>query len=276
MAVASIVCVDGELDVHDTAIGAVTAAIERRREVATARIGVSSGDIEVGDPLGFAKRLCELAAPGAILMSDTIRRAIARDHHGVVDLGAISTTGYLDRIQVFELTDALTHDRTVLALELVPHGRVGHVGHEAEDHAQYDAELRTYDRRVWGAAFAHRGFVERAHGNQHLIAFADPLDAFRTALAMIGEMEQLHLGALSIGIERGTMTYMADHWRSAAWGIADRIRTSEYRCLASSMAVVDAVGVPALRDLGLVIEVVEEVVQKGIRDKVRVAQLRIA
>lgn len=275
MAVASIVCVDGELDVHDTASAAVTAAIERRREVATARIGISAGDIEVGDPLGFAKRLHELAVPGAILVSDTIRRAVAKDDHAFVDLGSISTTGYLDRIHAFELTDATTRDRTVLAIELVPHGRLGRVGHEAEDHAQYDAELRTYDRRVWGAAFAHRGFVERAYGNLHLIAFANPIDPFHTALAMIGEMEQLDLGALSIGIERGTMTYMADHWRSAAWGIAERIRTSQYRCLASSMTVVDAVGIPALRRLGLVIEVVEEVVQKGIRDKVRVAQLRI-
>lgn len=276
MAVASIVCVDGDLDVHDTASAAVTAAIERRREVADARIGISAGDIEVGDPLGFAKRLFELAAPGEILVSDTIRRAVAHHERAFVDLGSISTIGYLDRMHVFELGGATTRERTVLAIEMVPHGRVGTIGNEAQDHAQYDAELRTYDRRVWGAAFAHRGFVERAHGNLHLLAFARPKDAFHTALAMMAEMEVLNLGMLHLGIERGTMTYMADHWRSAAWGIAERIRTGQYRTLASSMAVVDAVGIPALRDLGLVIEVVEEVVQKGIRDKVRVAQLRMA
>ncbi len=275
MSVASIVCVDGELDVHDTASAAVTAAIERRREAPTARIGISVGDLEIGDPLGFAKRLCELAAPSEILVSDAIRRA-TRDEHAFVDLGAISTTGFVDRIHVFEVDGATTRERTVLAIQLRTHGRIGRVGHEAEEAARYDAELRAYDRRIWGAAFAHRGFVERARGNPYLIAFADPVDAFRTALASIAEIEELRLGTLHIGVERGTMTYMADHWRSNAWVVAEKMRIAQFGCLASSMTVVDAIGIPALRDLGLVIEVVEEFVQKGIPDKVRVAQLRMA
>ena len=275
MAVASIVCVDGELDVHDTASAAVTAAIERRREVATARIGISAGDLDIGDPLGFATRLYELASPGEILVSDTIRRA-TRDEHAFVDLGAISTAGYVDRIHVFEVDGATTRERTVLAIQLVTRGQVIQVGHEAEHDARYDAELRTYDRRIWGAGFAHRGFIQQADGDPYLIAFGNPMDAFHTALASIAENEERHLGALHIGIAHGRMTYSADRWRSAAWSTAERIRTGQYRCLASSMAVVDAIGISRLRDLGLVIEVVEEFVLKGIPDKVRVAQLRLA
>lgn len=274
MPVASILCVDGELDVHDTARAAVTAAIERRREVAGARIGISAGDIEVGDPLGFAKRLYELATPGAILVSDTIRRATGGDH-AFVGLGAISTAGYLDRIHVYELDGAIERQRTAVALEMAPHGRIGIVGAEAEERAREEAELRTYDHRIWGIASAHRGFVDRSQGHEHLIAFADPIDAFHAALAALAEIERSNLGHLHIGIDHGTMTYMADHWWSGVWTVAQRIRARQYRRIASSMRVVEALGIPRLGQLGLVIEVVEEVTQKGVRDPVRVAQLRI-
>lgn len=267
VSIPSIVCVDGELDVHDTAAAAVLAAIERRREAPDARIGIAAGDLEVGDPLGFAKRLCELAAPGAILVSNTIRSA-ARGHR-YVDLGAISSTTSVDRIHVFELGGAVHRTRTVLALELMQEVAAG------EHDARYEAELRDYDRRVWMIAFRHRGFVARTTVTAHLLVFAEPADAFRFAVAFDQEMSAVLLGLIRIGIATATMSYRADAWSSPAWGVAERIGSTELRCIGSSMTSVDGIGgSPALRKLGLVMEVVEEVTHKGVRDPIRVAQLR--
>jgi len=280
MMIASIVCVDGEFDLHDTASAAVCAAIERRREAPGARIGIAAGNVEHGDPLGLATRLYELAEPDSILVSDTIRRAVVADigyaAGEFVDLGALSTSGYVDRVQVFELGLASERTRTVLAIEVAPHARVRAAGEEVEERARYDAALRAWERRLWDLAVAHRGLLDHVVGHDHLFAFVHPLDAFQAALAAVAAMEALHLGTVAIGIERGQMSYLADRWWSPAWTTAQRIRGSEYRRIASTMTVVDAIGAPALAALGLVIEVVEEVVQKGVRDPVRVAQLRIA
>jgi class 3 adenylate cyclase len=270
VSIASIVCVDGELDVHDTAAAAVLAAIERRREAPEARIGVAAGDLEVGDPLGFAKRLSELAVPGSILVSNTVRSA-ARDHR-YVDLGAISATTSIDRIHVFELGGAVYRTRTVLALELIQDHVVGVA---SEQDARYGAELLDYDRRVWMIAFRHRGFVARTTASTHLLAFAEAQDAFRFAVAFDQEMSAVLLGLTRIGIATATMSYRADAWASPAWGVAERIGSTELRCIGSTMTSVDSVGgAPALRALGLVMEVVEEVTHKGVRDPIRVAQLR--
>lgn len=269
MSVASIVCVDGELDVHDTARAAVTAAIERRRDAPTAKIGVAVGELEIHDPLGFATRLSELAEAGAILVSDAIRRAAAPDHLGFVDLGAISTGGHLDRVHVFELAGATARTRTVLALEL----SLGRLGPDDTD-ARIDAEHREYDRRVWAGLAKHGGFVERSIAGDYLAAFATPRDAFRAALAITRDLDALDL-RVHAGIEHGRLGYTGDRWVGAAWQTAQRIRSHGFRQLASTMAAVEAVGTASLSALGLVIEVVEEVVQRGVRDPVRVAQLQI-
>jgi class 3 adenylate cyclase len=272
MAVASIVCVDGELDVHDTARSAVKAAIERSTEVA--RIGICVGDIEIGDPLGLAKRLCEVAPPGAILVTDSIRRAV--DDDGFIDLGAVSIAGYRDRVQVFELRGVRARRRTVLSIEMVRDTRLVAATDEEED-ARFAAQLLAYDRTVWRIAFAHRGFVDHSRGTEHAIAFERPLEALRAALALDAAMTAHHdaLGSLRLGVDRGVMTYLADHWWSTAWRTAERVRSSRFRHLGASMALVNEVGQPALRQLGLVIEVVEEVVQKGVLDPVSVAHLRM-
>lgn len=159
----------------------------------------------------------------------------------------------------------------MLAIGLVQTVRVVAVGTEEDDRAHHEAQLREYDRRIFRTAFLRRGFVERVD-EVHLLAFSDPADAFRAAISARKNVD-LQLGMLEIGIETAVMRYSADRWTGSAWGIASRIRAGGRR-LASTMTAVEAVGQPALRDLGLVIEVVEEVVHKGVRDLVRVAQLR--
>ncbi len=270
MAVGSILCVDGDLDVHDTASAAVKAAIERHREMHSARIGVAVGDLDLGDPLGFAKRLCELAEPGSILVTDSIRRAVAYDQHALVDLGAISASGYLDRVHVFELDGVTSRSRTVLSLELSTRGRL-----EKLDDARVDAEAREHDRRVWSLFAKHRGFVERSLDGDYLAAFELPLDALRAAIAIGRDLETRGV-RVHAGVERGRLDYVADRWVGPAWQTALRIRGHFASPLACTMTVAEAVGPAGLSALGVVIEVVEEVVQRGVRDPVRVAQLRMA
>lgn len=268
MSVASIVCVDGELDVHDTASAAVKAAVERRRDAPTAKIGVAVGELEIGDPLGFAKRLSELAEAGAILVTDAIRRAVVPDQLRFVDLGALSTGGYLERVHVFELGGAIERTRTVLSLQL----SLGRVGPDTD--ARTDAEQREYDRRVWAGLAKHGGLVEHSISGEYLAAFAAPREAFRAALAITRDLDTLDL-RVHAGVEHGQVAYIGDRWVGAAWQTAQRIRSRGFRQLASTMAAIEAIGTASLSALGLVIEVVEEVVQHGVRDPVRVAQLQI-
>lgn len=270
MSVASIVCVDGELDVHDTASAAVQAAIQRRRDAPTARIGVAIGELEIGDPLGFAKRLVELAEPGAILVTDAIRRAVAPATHVFVDLGAISSAGYLERVHVFELDGKPARTRTVLALELRHVGRV----REANEAARVDAENRAYDRRVWAGLAKHRGYVERSITGDYLAAFERPLDAFRAAVALIRDLDQLDMRVLA-GIERGDLVYTADRWVGEPWRIAEHVVRRYGVHLCSTMTAIEAVGHAALASLGLVIEAIEEQVDRGVRSPVRVALLQM-
>lgn len=270
MAVGSILCVDGDLDVHDTASAAVKAAIERHRELHSARIGVAVGDLDLGDPLGFAKRLSELAIAGSILVTDSIRRAVAADQHALVDLGAISPSGHLDRVHVFELDGVTNRVRTVLSLELSTLGRP-----QKLDDARVDAEAREHDRRVWSLLAKHRGFVERSIAGEYVAAFGSPLDAFRAALAIMRGLDALDV-RIHAGLEHGQMQYSGDRWVCAAWATAQRIRSRNPQQLASTMAAVEALDAAGLAALGLVIEVVEEVVQRGVRDPARVAQLRMA
>jgi class 3 adenylate cyclase len=269
MAVGSILCVDGDLDVHDTASAAVKAAIERHRELHSARIGVAVGDLDLGDPLGFAKRLCELADRGTILVTDSIRRAVAHDQHALVDLGAISASGHLDRVHVFELDGLTSRERTVLSLELSTLGRPDKL-----DDARVDAEAREHDRRVWSLLAKHRGFVERSLVGEYVAAFASPLDAFRAAVAIVRDLETLDV-RVHAALEHGGMLYSGDRWVGPAWATAQRIRSRNLQQLASTMTAVEAVDAAELAALGLVIEVVEEVIQRGVRDPVRVAQLQI-
>ncbi len=272
MAVGSILCVDGDLDVHDTASAAVKAAIERHRELHSAKIGVAVGDLDLGDPLGFAKRLCELADRGSILVTDSIRRAVAYDGHVLVDLGAISASGHLDRVHVFELDGVTSRMRTVLSLEI---STLGRPSSGKLDDARVDAEAREHDRRVWSLFAKHRGFVERSIPGEYVAAFGSPLDAFRAALAIIRDLDTLDV-RVHAGLEHGLMHYRGDRWVCTAWATAQRIRSRNLQQLASTMAAVEALDAAELAALGLVIEVVEEVVQRGVRDPVRVAQLRLA
>lgn len=263
MSIASIVCVDGELDVHDTASAAVKAAIERRRETATARIGVAVGELELGDPLGFAKRLAELAEPGQVLVTDSIRRA-AGDDHRFVDLGALSTAGYLDRVHVFELGGSAERTRTVLSIEIV-----GELFESAEP--RIDAEFREYDRRVWSLVAKHGGLIQRSSSGDYLAAFALPIDAFRAAVAIVRDLGGLD-ARVHTGIDHARMTYVADRWVGSAWQTARRIRSQTFRRVASTMTAVEVLGLEAMPALGLVIEVIEEVVYQGVRNPVGVAQ----
>jgi class 3 adenylate cyclase len=274
VAVASIVCVDDDLDVHDTASAAVAAAIERRRETPTARIGVCVGDIEVGDPLGLAKRLCAIAEPGVILVSDAIRRAVEPEHRSFLDLGAVAITGYADRIHVFELEGARQRDRCILAIDLEVFARV--VGKDVEDSARDEAELADFDRTVWRQMLAHRGFVQRVERLEYTVAFANPSAAVDAALALY-RVWSTHeaIGRLVMGLEQGRLTYIVERWWGPALTTARRVASSRFQCLGMSMAVVESLGHAEVTRRGLLIEEVHEMVQKGVRDPVRVAHVRI-
>ncbi|MBA2539546.1 MAG: hypothetical protein H0V17_07925, partial [Deltaproteobacteria bacterium] len=229
MAVASIVCVDGDLDVHDTASAAVAAAIERRRESPTARIGICVGDIELGDPLGFARRLSTIAEPGAILVSDTIRRSVERDDRSFLDLGAVSIAGYADRMHVFELDGARQRDRCIVAIELSRNGVVSRRD-EPEDQARTEAELSDYDRTVWRQLAAHRGFVQRVERLEYLVAFDAPVDAVDAAIALHRVWAPHEaIGRLVFGFELGRLTYMVDRWWGSAMITANRIASTRFQ-----------------------------------------------
>jgi class 3 adenylate cyclase len=251
MSVASIVCVDGDSDIHDTARTAIAAAVARRTDAPSARIGVATGDIELGDPLGLANRLAVLADPGQILLSEAVRRTVAREQHELLDLGAISVGRLVDRVQVFELGGPRKRPRTALAIDISPHGRIASTGQENDE---LDGELHAYDELVLKTALRHGGYLERISGMELLFAFSRVAEAVRAAIAIEAQWATAlqHVGNLRIAVDVREMQYFGDRWLSSAWTVVERFcDLARYRQLAVTDAVVAELGDASLQALGL-------------------------
>jgi class 3 adenylate cyclase len=271
MSVASILCVDGEVDIHDTARGAVAAALDRRTD--TTRIGISTGDIELGDPLGLANRLAAIARPGQLLMSDAVRRSIARDHHELFDLGAVSLGSRVDRIHVFELGGARTRTRTAFAIDLAPHNKL------STDEDTLDGELQAYDQLILKHALRHGGFLDRTAGTEMMFAFADLAGALVAAKEIDTAWHSAlsHVGNLRCAVAIADMHYYGDRWFSSAWDIVERVLSfSQFRQVVITDAVLAAAGEAGLAAFGLgAVSPREEVILKGRRDAVGVHRVAL-
>ena len=102
---------------RDSAVGAVDAAVESLAAGAAVtppqvlRVGVATGEVsfsEDGDvhgrPVVEAARLCALAAPGTVLMTDVTRRVIgSRSAHDVVDDGTRDLRGIPEPIRIHRI-----------------------------------------------------------------------------------------------------------------------------------------------------------------------------
>jgi len=112
---------DGLMLAFASALTAVACAIRMQQQIAAAnaetdgqslglRIGLNAGEVSsfeddyFGTPVVVAKRLCDRAEPGQILVSEVIRALVgSRGAHRFVPLGRVPLKGFADALPVFEL-----------------------------------------------------------------------------------------------------------------------------------------------------------------------------
>ncbi len=112
---------DGLMLAFSSALGGVRCAIDMQRQTATRggrvsrepiglRVGLNAGEAIAADddyfgmPVIVAKRLCDCAAPGQVLVSDVVRSLVGnREGMRFADVGAIELKGLADRVFAFEL-----------------------------------------------------------------------------------------------------------------------------------------------------------------------------
>jgi adenylate cyclase len=73
-----------------------------RTGIAAGKVIVFEGDDFIGMPINFASRLCDAAAPGEVLVSDSVAAALGGDY-GVVPLGELQFPGIVAPVEVWRL-----------------------------------------------------------------------------------------------------------------------------------------------------------------------------
>jgi eukaryotic-like serine/threonine-protein kinase len=112
---------DGLMIAFPSALGAVRCAVAMQRQIAARggrvsgdeiglRVGLNAGEtISVGDDyfgmsVVVAKRLCDRAAPGQVLVSDVVRSLVGgREDVRFAEVGELELKGVADRVGAFEL-----------------------------------------------------------------------------------------------------------------------------------------------------------------------------
>jgi class 3 adenylate cyclase len=112
---------DGLMIAFSSALGGVRCAVDMQRQIAARggrvsrepiglRVGLNAGEtIAVEDdffgmPVIVAKRLCDRATPGQVLVSDVVRSLVGnREGMRFMEVGALELKGVADRVFAFEL-----------------------------------------------------------------------------------------------------------------------------------------------------------------------------
>ena len=112
---------DGLMLAFASALGGVRCAIDMQRQIATRdervhresiglRVGLNAGEAIIveddyfGMSVVVAKRLCDSATPGQVLVSDVVRSLVgSREDVRFIEVGALELKGLEDRVPAFEL-----------------------------------------------------------------------------------------------------------------------------------------------------------------------------